>query len=306
MSIAHILRKPAATETATAKEASPNRWRWLKDAAREPFLHFILLGSAIFALSETVEHFVTQYRVVVGPERVARLKETYVQQFGVAPTDTQLKTLVDGYIKEEIEYRESLALGLDRDDEIVRRRLVQKYEFLQQDLQLLDDPSDKDLRAYYDAHRADYTQAAKRSFTQVYFSPDTAGEDDAHARAEAAFKRLKASGEARAPSSGDPFPGPDDVADLTPGDAERLFGSSDLSRAIFTAPEGQWVGPYRSGFGWHLLRITGSAAAVPQPFEAVRATVLEDWKNAQRTSLNGKALLDLKRKYQVVIPGSAK
>jgi len=291
----------------TSRAGGPRLPDWLRKVAREPLLHFILLGGAIFAASETIEHFTTQYRVVVGPDRVERLKQTYEQQFGTQPTPTQLKTLVDGYVKEEIEYRESLALGLDRDDEIVRRRLVQKYEFLQQDLQLLDDPTPAQLRDYYHAHTADYTEPAKRSFTQIFFSPDNysgkvgGGEDQAHQRADTAFARLKGSAVARDPAAGDPFPGPDDVADLTPGDAARLFGSSDLSRAIFAAPTGAWVGPYRSGFGWHLIRVTSATPAVVQPFEAVQARVLDDWKNAQRTTLNGQTFSALKRKYNVVI-----
>ncbi len=311
MAIGSLIAKPLpwsgrrVSEKGT-RSGGPRLPDWLRRAAREPLLHFVLLGTAIFAISEGVEHFTTQYRVAVGPERIERLKQTYEQQFGTQPTPTQLKTLVDGYIKEEIEYRESLALGLDRDDEIVRRRLVQKYEFLQQDLQLLDDPAPADLRAYYNAHVADYTDPARRSFTAVYFSPDVAGEDDAHRRAEAALPRLRAARAARAPEAGDAFPGPSDVTDLTAGDADRLFGSSDLSREIFTAPVGQWVGPYRSGFGWHLLRVTAAAPARPQPFEAVQARVLDDWHNQQHATLNAQTFATLKHKYNVVVTGAPK
>lgn len=285
--------------------AAADRWQGLKRIAREPFLHFVVLGALIFAASEGVEHYTTRYRVEVGPDRIARLSDTYTQQFGSAPTPTQLKTLVDGYVKEEIEYRESLALGLDRDDEIVRRRLVQKYEFLQQDLQLLDDPTADQLKAYYQAHQSAYAEPAKRSFTQVYFSPDVNGEADAEARATAALPRLKAANLARDPAAGDPFPGPDDVADLTADDAQRLFGSSDLSREVFKAQPGQWAGPFRSGFGWHLVRVTSATPGRAQPFEAVAPRVLDDWKNDQRAGLNTKSYAALKRKYQLVVPEAA-
>ena len=197
---------PWTQSLAKARTGGPKPPNWLNAAAREPFVHFILLGAAIFATSETIEHFTTQYRVVVGPDRVARLADTYRLQFGQQPTATEVKTLVDNYVREEIEYRESLALGLDRDDEIVRRRLVQKYEFLQQDLQSLEDPSDKTLRAWYAAHPDAYGQPATRSFTQVYFSPDHGGEDAAEHRAEAELKKLAASNVARAPNDGDALP----------------------------------------------------------------------------------------------------
>ena len=306
MYTANVLTKPAVLVGAATPAKSIGRWAWLREAAREPFLHFIVLGAAIFAASETVEHYTTQYRVVIPPDRITQLSQTYEQQFGSAPTPVQLKTLTDNYIKEEIEYRESLALGLDRDDEIVRRRLVQKYEFLQQDLQSLDDPSQATLKAYYITHAADYGDAAKRTFTHVYFSPDVAGEDDALRRATAELKRLQTGKVTRAPADGDAFPGPSDVADLNAADAQRLFGSSDLSRDIFTVPQGQWAGPFRSGFGWHLIRVSAATPASARPYDAVAPQVLEDWKAAQRGGLNAKTYAALRAKYNVVVQGGAK
>lgn len=309
MALSNILTKPLPWTARQAKaEATggPRLPGWLKKTAREPFVHFILLGAVLFAASETVEHFATQYRVVVTPERAARLADTYRQQFGQEPSATQLRTLLDNYIKEEIEYRESTALGLDRDDEIVRRRLVQKYEFLQQDLQTLEDPSDATLRAYYAAHKDAYGEPAKRSFTQVYFSPDNGGDAAAKARAEAELKTLNASHADRAPAAGDVFAGPTDLADLNEGDTERLFGQSDLSHALFTTRVGQWAGPFRSGFGWHLVRVTDARSGTTQPFEAVAPRVLEDWKASQRDGLNAKGFAALKAKYNVVIEGAKK
>ncbi len=310
MALSNILTKPLAStstkEKGAVKAGGPGLPGWFKTLAREPFVHFLLLGAALFATSETVEHFTTQYRVAVTPERVARLADTYRQQFGQEPSATQLKTLVSNYIKEEIEYRESTALGLDRDDEIVRRRLVQKYEFLQQDLQTLEDPSEQTLKAFYTAHLSNYGDPAKRSFTQVYFSPDNGGDVAAHARALAELKKLNASRAARAPEDGDAFPGPTDMADLNPGDAERVFGQSDLSRDLFTAKAGQWAGPFRSGFGWHLVRITDARSQTTQPYQAVASRVLDDWKASQRDTLNAKGFDTLKAKYNVVIEGVKK
>lgn len=274
---------------------------WLRKAAREPLVHFILIGAALFAASETIEHYTTRYRVVVTPERVDRLKDTFRQQFGQAPTDGQLHTLVDNYVREEIEYRESLALGLDSDDEIVRRRLVQKYEFLQQDLQSLQTPSDATLHAWYSDHQAAYGEPERRAFTHVYFTPDKGDDGLALERAKEALPRLIASHAERAPEAGDVFPGPSDLADLTQGDAERLFGASALSHELFTARPGEWVGPFHSGFGWHLVRVTGVTPAKPQPYEAVATRVLDDWRAAQREKINGDTLAKLRKSYNVVV-----
>ncbi len=295
-------RQGKGQEKAKARPGGgPRLPNWLKAAAREPLLHFVLLGAAIFATSETIEHFTTQYRVVVTPERIQQLRDTYALQYGTAPTAGQLQNLVNGYVKEEIEYRESLLLGLDRDDEIVRRRLVQKYEFLQQDLASLDDPSDQTLRAYYAAHPDAYGQPATRSFTQVYFSPDKGGEAAAESRAQVELKKLNALNLARAPDDGDAFPGPTDLSDLDAADTERLFGTSDLSRAVFTARQGQWAGPFRSGFGWHLIRITGETAQSVAPYDQVASRVRDDWRASQRDTLNTKTFATLKARYNVVV-----
>ena len=162
--------------------------RW----AREPLLHFALIGAAIFVLAHFVEQArqASQTSIIVDAGLRERLANLYRTQFGVAPTSAQLQIIVDDYLDDEVLYREALQLGLAEDDEIIRRRLIQKLEFLQRDSIASANPGADELRSYYDAHPAQFSVAERVSFTHAYFSPDRGG--DAQALARAAIARTQA------------------------------------------------------------------------------------------------------------------
>ena len=266
----------------------------------EPLLHFLVAGGLLFGIAEGIEHYRSQYRIVVSAEDRTRIAETYRQQYGSLPGDRELDTLLHNFVKEEILYREALALGLERGDEIVRRRLAQKITFLQQDLGLLETPTEDELRRYYAAHRDRYTERPRRSLTQIYFSPDAGGDDVARTRAERALPSVLHRRVARAPELGDAFPGSIDLVDVDQDIADRLFGRNELNKAIFTAPIGDWAGPFRSGYGWHLIRVTSERPGRELPFGEVRERVEQNYLDSRRGEVNQAAFDELARKYQVV------
>lgn len=285
--------------------SKPKLWARVRPIFSEPIVHFLILGTLVFALSEGIEHYQSQYRVVIGADVKTRLADTFRQQYGSLPNDKQLQVLVDNYVKEEVLYRESLALDLQKGDEIVRRRLVQKINFLQQDLANIEPPSTSALQTYYQQHVLDYSLPLKRSFTQIYFSPDVDSDAQAKQRAEAVLTSLQKEPVARAPERGAPFPGTSDVAELDQASAERLFGTSDLSAKLYSVPVNTWVGPYKSGFGWHLVRITAEKPAQVQPYTTVAQRVLQDFQDAHRNDLNQQAYAEIRKKYRVEIAGSS-
>jgi peptidyl-prolyl cis-trans isomerase C len=272
----------------------------LRAIAAEPFFHFLILGGLIYGGVELARPTVASSRIVMAKDRIGQIAATYEQQYGAPPAAGELKALVDASIAEEIYYREGIALGLDRDDEIVRRRIAQKYRFLHDDLDIVAPPSPADLQAFFDAHRNEYTIPEQLSFTHVYFSEDRDGAAGAQSRAQAALKVLQAGNIARAPEIGDRFPDQYDYASLVKTEIVRLFGENEFSNGLLAAPAGQWAGPYRSGYGWHLIRVTSrSAARVPALSEIedrVRANLVETTRRA-----NGlKSLERLRAKYQIV------
>ncbi len=270
---------------------------------REPLFQFIVLGCLVWVGVGYVRDRQNRYSIHIGQAEQSRIAATYAQQFGQLPTADQMQRLVDRYVREEVFLREGLALNLDKDDEIVRRRIVQKYEFLQTDLVVPDRPPADVLDQWFERNKLNYQTPERVAFTHVYFSVDRDGEEGAKARALIVLERLRQSKAARAPSLGDAFPGPSDVSALTPMEANRLFGKSELSEHLFKLPVEQWSGPYRSGYGWHAVYVTGHLQPELPPLTKVYDRVLSDYLDEQRQTLEAKMFQKLRSKYTIHYDG---
>jgi hypothetical protein len=267
--------------------------------AREPLTHFLAIGLAMLLLAQwRADNGQDRYRIVVDAAVERRLAATYQQQYGAAPSTEQLRFLVDSYVRQEILYREGLALGLDRDDEIVHRRIAQKYEFLQQDASIVGDPSDAEIESFYRNHRDLYAVPQTVSFSHVFFSPD-AGDAAAEARARDVLIRLQSGATTRAPDRGDHFADRYDFSSVDPTAVRRLFGDSPFTNEVFHAPLHRWSGPYRSGFGWHLVYLDDRSDARLLPLEDVRERVRGDAVAAARQRRSADAFDAVARKYTI-------
>jgi peptidyl-prolyl cis-trans isomerase C len=273
--------------------------QWLVTAVREPLMHFVLLGLVIWAASAYWSAHRSRYLIHIGAADRERIATNYYRQFGQLPTTDQLRQFVDRYVREEIYLREGQALHLDADDEIVRRRIVQKYEFLEADLAVSDIPTDIQLQQWAKRSLSRYLTPERVAFSHVYFSVDVDGERAAKARAASTLARLRAMHVSRAADQGDPFPGPSEVSSLAPDEASRLFGKSELTSALFALPVNQWSGPYRSGYGWHLVYVTEKMASTLPGFGEIRDRVLADYQNERRREMNARAFERLRAKYTI-------
>jgi hypothetical protein len=273
---------------------------FLRRAVREPFLHFLLIGAVLFAVNEYLEERSKFTRIVITPDVVQGIAANYRLQYGMAPTGQQLDSLVDEYIREEVFYHQALKLGLDRDDEIIRRRLVQKYEFLQQDLALEQDPTREQLRSFYTRHQSDYRTPERVSFTQVYFSPDLRGEAGARADAQRMAAALAQRAATRAVEEGDRFPGPTDYAAASGEELSRVFGKQGLAAEIFSVAPNRWSEPLHSGLGWHLVYVSERRPAQLATFEQVQDTVRRDYLESERSRRNAQMYERLRRGFVIV------
>jgi len=283
---------------------SAGRGRWVRGAlawfVREPFFQFVALGALLFAASEYLEARANFARIDITRAQIEGITNNYRLQYGASPTAEQLNGLVDQFIKEEVFYHEALRLKLDRDDEIIRRRLVQKYEFLEQDLGTPRDPAETDLRAFYQSHTKNYEIPERLTFSHVYFSIDRGGDEAARTRAERALAALGQRRVTRAPESGDGFPGASDYAGATPTQVRRAFGSSTLSEEVFRIAPGYWAGPFRSGFGWHLVYVAAHEPAGVAAYDDAREAVRRDYVESERSIRNAEALENLKKHFFIV------
>ena len=145
---------------------------FLRRALREPLLHFVVVGFVLFLVGEAHRRQADPFRIVVTPEREAQLVNRYALQFGGPPDAATRASLVDREIEDEMLFRQGLARGLDKNDELVRRRIVQKMQFLMEDVSPPAEPTEGELRAFYLAHAERYAVPARVTFSQVYFSSE--------------------------------------------------------------------------------------------------------------------------------------
>lgn len=264
----------------------------------EPVVQFLLLGALLYGASVLHARLNDPKQIVIGAADVARLGQRYAQQFGVAPSPSQLEWLIGRHVRDEVLYREGLALGLGETDEVVRRRIVQKMEFLSEDEGPVAAPTIAELRAFYDAHAERYRSPVRVSFTQLYFSPDRGGEAAARERAAQALARLQSRPGSEA--AGDPFWDREHLEHADRLEIERIFGRGELAARIFELPVGRWSGPLRSGLGWHLVRVEAQEAPRLAPLAEIEPELRSDWQDAQRTERKRAALGRLMQGYRIV------
>ena len=277
---------------------------------REPLVHFLLLGAALFALDAWLRPAAApaaSTEIVVSEVRIASLAQNFHRTWRRPPTKEELDGLVESFVKEEVMVREALALGLDRDDAIIRRRLQQKMEFVSEEAAALARPTDEDLARYLAANADAFRAETRVSFAQVYLDPRRR----AATLAADAKRLLEALNGARPP---DPAQLGDRLLLLEPGyedapqaEVARLFGT-DFAEALVKQPVGQWVGPIASGYGAHLVRVDALVPGGTPKLDEVRPLVEREWANARRQEL-GKAFYDrLRAKYtiKVAMPAAAR
>jgi len=274
-------------------------------ALREPIVQFLLLGALLYGASVLLARQTDPRRIVLTTGEVVRLEQRHVQQFGVRPSSRQLEWLIERHLRDEVLYREGLALGLGEGDEVVRRRIVQKMEFLSEDEGLIAAPTAAELRAFYDAHPERYRSPARVSVTQLYFSPDrSGGEDSARARAARALTRLEAGSEGAVDA--DSFGEGERLERMDRAGVERMFGRSELATRVFELPAGRWSGPLRSGIGWHLVRVEAQESPRLAPLAEVESELRSDWEQDQRAQRKQEALERLMRGYRIVRENAAR
>jgi PPIC-type PPIASE domain len=263
---------------------------------REPLVHFFVLGAALFGLFAWLHKGALDApdEIVVDGMRVDALRMQYERLWQRPPTGTELKGLVGNWIREEILYREGLALGLDRDDPVLRRRIAQKMSFMA-DQADPPAPTDAELQAWLDAHPDDYRIEPTYSFRQVYFDPDRhAGPlDDAIGEVRSALARGADAGEA-----GDSTMLPRAMSRASVTEVRRNFGD-DFADALADVVPGSWAGPLPSAYGVHLVYVEGATPARAATLAEVRAAVERDVGAAQRKRADDAFYESLRERYTV-------
>ncbi|OAI40879.1 hypothetical protein AYO41_01770 [Verrucomicrobia bacterium SCGC AG-212-E04] len=277
----------------------------MKRLLREPLLHFLLIGGALFA----------GYRFVQPPSKPApssneirlslddltRMALLFQGQWKRPPTAPELERLMESRIQMEILYREALAMGLDKDDEIVKRRMAQKMQFLAEDA-VPQEPMTAELKDWYAKNPDKFAMPTRVSFRHLYFSPDRRA---ARARDDAVKALAQMAGQpedAKLPASfADPFMFQEYYRDRGADQLGKDFGPK-FALAVAKLPTGSWQGPIESGFGWHLVYVdTATAGRVPD-FEEIEPEVKTAWLTEQKSLAWERSYKEMRDKYTVLLP----
>ena len=271
---------------------------------REPLVHFLAIGALLFVLYALVsdDRSTAGNRIEITNADVEQLVLIFRKQWQRSPDPTELKSLIGARVREEVLYREALAMGLDENDTIVRRRLAQKVEFLMGDASSVAEPDDDMLQAYYEKNAGRYREPSRLSFSQIYFSIDRRGakaENDARTLLE----QLRAANPpvAQAMEKGDPLMLPRIYAERGTDQIARDFGPA-FAQKVGELESGQWQGPITSGYGLHLVYIKSREQARLPPLDQVRGRVVNDWQVDQRQAADERIYERLRARYEVIMP----
>jgi hypothetical protein len=256
---------------------------------REPLLHFVLLGAAIFAVHNLLANHSAERpdEIVVTQGKLENLVIGFTRTWQRPPTDEELQGLIRDYVREEAAYRKALAMGLDRDDTIVRRRLRQKLEFISDDLVAQTEPTDANLEAFLSAHPEDFRKEPAFTFSQVYLNPQEHGANLQRDAARILAELQRAGDRADLNAIGDPSLLEQHFKQLPADEIKKMFGEQ-FAYGLGTLKPGQWHGPLQSGYGMHLVFVNERSEARLPALAEVREEVRREWLNSMRVgSIDG-------------------
>ena len=270
---------------------------------REPFVIFCLLGGGIFFAYDRVvdpQEVRASEGIVVSAAEIGRLAATFEQSRLRPPTREELQGLIEEAVRDEVYVRSALAMGLDENDLIVRRRLRQKLEFLAEDASAFVPASEEELRDFLAEHPERFRRPGRLSLEQVFVNRER-GRDETADLAAKLKRELRAAGPAvDVEAMGDRTLLPARFEDVSPLDLELQLGP-DFTTEVRAFEVGEWQGPIESGYGWHLVRVTSSTPGEVPPFEEIRPLVEREWQSARRVEAQEAFYASLREGFTITV-----
>jgi hypothetical protein len=278
----------------------------MKKILRDPLVHFLLIGAAMFLLfgwkggstpMPAGPATSPSPEIVVAQRDIEQLIDTFRRTWQRAPDKEEIDRLVDGFVRDEIYYREAMASGLGHDDSVIRRRMRLMMEFLLEDISSQTEPTEQELLKFMEVHTDAYRIDPQIGFQQVFVNTDKR-EEQAGTDALSILAQLAAGAEPTALGDalllGAAFP-PAPLWEIQ-GQFGEVFG-----KALLELPPDQWSGPLRSAFGLHLVRIVHYSPACLPELDDIREKVKLDWAVAHQQQIKDEAYARLKERYKVTV-----
>jgi peptidyl-prolyl cis-trans isomerase C len=302
---------PAIAEEQPLTENSESRPRSstaIKRWLREPLLHFLLIGMTLFGIYGYMHRgrggVESSRQIVVSLDELRAMDMYFVSQWHRQPSPAEFQAMVEDKVREEVLYREGLAMGLDKDDTIVKRRMAQKMQFIAEDVGAAHEPSTAELKAWFGKNSNKFALPSRYSFRHIYFSPDRRGKN---AQEDAARALTKIAGQPEdsklASSLADPFMFQDYYGDRAPEALAKEFGPQFVV-ALEKLKPGSWQGPIESGYGWHVVFLDTIIPGRIPAFEEMEPDVKTAWLAEQKQLAWTTAYKEMRDKYTVLLPSA--
>jgi len=267
---------------------------------REPLIHFLVLGALIFAAFSWLNRDrQSAEEIHISRSQQEHLLSIFTRTWQRPPTAQEFQGLLQDYIRDEIAYREGIALGFDQEDTIIRRRMRQKLELLSDEIVSFTQPTDAQLQQYLEANIEAFRLAPRFDIRQVYISRDRRGAQ-AEAYALGLLDRLRNDPDADWSSLSDPLALPAALTGASSGELERYFGKR-FTDSLLTIKTGVWTGPVESGYGLHLVIIDRFTPAMDPQLIDVRERVKTEWLAQRRLAATDEMYENLAEKYSIEI-----
>jgi hypothetical protein len=274
----------------------------MKRILKEPLVHFLVLGALLFVGYGVLNRNAPPApdRIVVSQGQFASMRETFLRTWQRPPTREEWDGLIQDRVREEVYCRGAIALGLDKDDTVIRRRLRQKMEFVSDDIAAQTEPSDADLNAYLQAHPDQFRVEQQFTFRQLYLNPAKQGTNLVRNAAQLLTKLNAVGADADWATMGDSFMLDHSFTAVPVGEVAKQFGE-DFTAKLGGLQAGRWQGPVESGFGVHLVFISERTEGRMPALADVRGAVRREWENTRRLEANEKFYQELQKRYMVII-----
>ena len=271
----------------------------MKKILKEPFFHFIGIGIILFILYGLVsDKTVSKNTIVITDFDVSSIIASWEMQWKRPPTEQELQNLINLNIKQEVFYQEALNMNLDHNDEIIKRRLAQKMQFLSNDIATMIKPTEDDLKIYFQKNSDKYLTPTSYSLYQITFSPDK--RKDSYKDAEETLNNFSKATFDEMKQFGDSLPFDYFIEDVNANELGLLLGSK-FPKALENQLLNKWVGPIPSGFGYHLVFITEKVSPKIPSFESVKKAVYRDYEYDKQQEIDETIYQELKKKYMIDI-----
>ncbi len=276
---------------------------------KDPLVHFLFVGAALFAVFYWLNPPAADSagEITITAEDVEKMRSTIALVQGRPATDAEVSNLIEARVREEVMYREALATGLDRDDTVVRNRLIEKMRFLTENVAEPPAPTDDDLATYFAAQSGHFRVPAMVTFEHAFFGTERRGErakEDAAAAVGGLQKSNKPMSLAELSKVGDPLPLWNRYDAMPNRDVALAFGD-EFAAGLSPIEPGAWQGPIKSRYGWHAVRVVERSTERQPALAEVREAVQTAYLNERREAENEARYRAMRERYDVVVEPAA-